>query len=263
MRLSRRRVGAILRKELRDYRRNRYMLVTMAIIPVIFLVQPVAYVLSLPASASVPLSHKDQLLYMLGIPALVPALIAASSVVTERAQGTLEPVLTTPVRREEFLLAKALAPLLPSVAVSYLVYGLFVVIIELFADQRVAPALLQAPVVIAQVLFHAADCCLVDLGRPRDLHAVDRHPCRATAQHAREPPGGRCDDPDRVQRDPRDTRSRARHWAGAARGIPRRLAGCVHPVRPRAAGDRNEIVSEDQAGRSAQRPARQSRGYGS
>jgi ABC-2 type transport system permease protein len=146
-------VGAILRKELRDYRRNRYMLVTMAIIPVIFLVQPVAYVLSLPASASVPLSHKHQLLYMLGIPALVPALVAASSVVTERAQGTLEPVLTTPVRREEFLLAKALAPLLPSVAVSYLVYGLFVVIIELFAHQGVAPALLQAPVVIAQVLF--------------------------------------------------------------------------------------------------------------
>jgi hypothetical protein len=28
------------------------------------------------------------------------------SVVTERQQGTLEPVLTTPIRREEFLLAK-------------------------------------------------------------------------------------------------------------------------------------------------------------
>ena len=62
-------------------------------------------------------------------------------------------MLTTPVTREEFVLAKALAPLLPSVVVSYAVYGLFIVIIELFAHQGVASALLQAPVVIAQVVF--------------------------------------------------------------------------------------------------------------
>ena len=152
-RVSRRRVGAILRKELRDYRRNRDMLVTMAIIPLIFLIQPVASILSLPAAASVPLSHKHQLVYLLGIPALVPSLIAAASIVTERQQGTLEPVLTTPVRRDEFLLGKALAPLLPSIAISYAVYGLFVVIIELFAQQGIASALLDAPVVIAQIVF--------------------------------------------------------------------------------------------------------------
>lgn len=152
-RMSRRRMGAVLRKELRDYRRNRYTIVTMAVIPIIFLVQPVAYILSLPASASIPLNRHHELLYMLAIPALVPALLAAASVVSERQQGTLEPVLTTPVMREEFLLGKALAPLLPSVAVSYAVYGLFVVIIELFANSGVAPALFQAPVVIAQVVF--------------------------------------------------------------------------------------------------------------
>lgn len=151
--MSTRRVRAILRKELRDYRRNRYLVVTMAIIPVVFLLQPLIYVLNLPAAASVPLSHRHQLLYLLGIPALVPAIVAASSVVSERQQGTLEPVLTTPVRREELLLAKALAPLLPSVAVSYAVYGLFVVLVELFAHQHVAGALLQTPVVIAQVVF--------------------------------------------------------------------------------------------------------------
>ena len=49
--MSRTRVMAIVRKEFRDYRRNRYMLVTMAIIPVIFLLQPLIYLLSLPAAA--------------------------------------------------------------------------------------------------------------------------------------------------------------------------------------------------------------------
>jgi ABC-2 type transport system permease protein len=74
-------------------------------------------------------------------------------VVSERQQGTLEPVLTTPVRREEFVLAKALAPLIPSVAVAYAVAGLFIVILEVFANPGVAPALLQAPVLVAQVVF--------------------------------------------------------------------------------------------------------------
>jgi ABC-type Na+ efflux pump permease subunit len=146
-------VAAIVRKEFRDYRRNRYVLFTMAIIPVVFLLQPLVYILSLPAAAAVPLSHRHELLYMLGIPALVPSLLAASSVVTERQQGTLEPVLTTPIRREEFLLAKALAALVPGVVISYAVYGVFVIVIELFAHPGVAPSLLQGSVVLAQVIF--------------------------------------------------------------------------------------------------------------
>jgi ABC-type Na+ efflux pump permease subunit len=151
--VSRTRVMAIVHKEFRDYRRNRYILVTMSIIPVIFLIQPVISILSLPAASAVPLSRKHELLYLLAIPALVPSIMAASSVVTERQQGTLEPVLTTPIRREEFVLAKALAPLLPAIAVSYAVYGLFVVIIEIFAHAGVASALIQGPVVLAQVIF--------------------------------------------------------------------------------------------------------------
>jgi ABC-type Na+ efflux pump permease subunit len=119
--MSRTRVMAIVHKELRDYQRNRYMLVTTAIIPIIFLLQPLISILSLPAAAALPLSRRHELIYLLAIPALVPSFIAAASIVTERQQGTLEPVLTTPIRREEFLLAKALAPLVPAVTVSYLV----------------------------------------------------------------------------------------------------------------------------------------------
>jgi ABC-2 type transport system permease protein len=51
------------------------------------------------------------------------------------------------------MLGKALAPLLPAIVISYLVYGLFVVIIELFAQPGIPSALLDAPVVIAQIVF--------------------------------------------------------------------------------------------------------------
>ena len=151
--MNTRRVRAIVRKELREYRRNGSIVVAMAVLPLIFLIQPLIVVFGLTASSSSRLAHEHLLLYLLGIPALVPALIAAYAVVGERQQGTLEPVLTTPIRREEFLLGKALAALLPSVAVAYAVYAVFLACVGLFADPSVASALLQWPQMLAQVLF--------------------------------------------------------------------------------------------------------------
>jgi ABC-type transport system involved in multi-copper enzyme maturation permease subunit len=153
MSVSRRRVRAIFRKELREYRRNRSLTVGMAIIPALFSIQPLISVFALPASAAAGLSHEHVLLYMLGIPALVPSFVAAYAVVGERQQGTLEPVLTTPIRREELLLGKALAALLPSIAVAYVVYGLFLACVELLALPTVASALIRFPDLLAQLFF--------------------------------------------------------------------------------------------------------------
>ena len=153
MRVSSRRVRAIFGKELREYRHNGFIIWTMAIFPLIFLIQPLVVVFLLPASASTQLSHDHLLVYMLGIPAIVPAGVAAYAVVGERQQGTLEPVLTTPVRREEFLLGKALAALVPSVAVAYAVYAVFLACVGLFARPGVASALLRPPDLLAQLLF--------------------------------------------------------------------------------------------------------------
>jgi ABC-type Na+ efflux pump permease subunit len=93
------------------------------------------------------------LLYMLGIPALVPAFVAAFAVVGERQQGTLEPVLSTPIRREELLLGKALAAFIPSLAIAYGVYAFVLVCVVLFAQPVVASALLRGPDILAQLIF--------------------------------------------------------------------------------------------------------------
>ncbi len=133
MRFSRRRVRAIVSKELREYRHNGNIVYAMAILPLIFLVQPLVQVFA--------------------IPVLVPATLASYSVVGERLQATLEPVLTTPVRRQELLLGKALAAFVPAVAVAYTVFALFVAVVELFAAPGVAPALIQGPDLLAQLVF--------------------------------------------------------------------------------------------------------------
>jgi ABC-2 type transport system permease protein len=167
MTLSRRRMWAIARKELREYRRNRSVVVTMAIFPLIFSVQPLVAVLTFGASVSGGLSGEHVLVYMLGIPALVPAFLAATAVAGERQQGTLEPALTTPITGEEFLLGKALAALVPSLTIAYVVYGVFIGCVLLFAKPPVATALIQGPDLIAQVLFTpllAAWTILVGIG---------------------------------------------------------------------------------------------------
>lgn len=153
MKMNRRRVGAIFRKELREYRRNRSLVAGMAVVPLIFLIQPLVSVFALPASAAAQLSHMHELLYLLGIPALVPAFVASFAVIGERQQGTLEPVLTTPIRREELLLGKALAVFVPSVVLSYAVYALFLACTALFASSSVAAALIRGPDIAAQLIF--------------------------------------------------------------------------------------------------------------
>jgi ABC-type transport system involved in multi-copper enzyme maturation permease subunit len=146
-------VRAIYRKELREYRRKGSLIWGMSILPLVFLVQPLVAVFSVGSAASSQLAQHHELLYLLGIPALVPATLAAYTVVGERQQGTLEPVLTTPVRRQEFLLGKALAVLVPSVVIAYAVFAFFVACVEFFARPGVAPALLRGSDVIAQLVF--------------------------------------------------------------------------------------------------------------
>jgi ABC-2 type transport system permease protein len=154
-----RRIRAIARKELREYRRSGSIVATMAIFPLIFLIQPIAVLFVAPSSSAISLAHYHLLLYMLAIPALVPAYLAAYSVVGERQQGTLEPLLTTPILREEFLMGKALAALVPSVAIAYAVYALFLACVVLFAQPAVASAIVRAPDILAQVVFTPLLAC--------------------------------------------------------------------------------------------------------
>ncbi|TYB70960.1 ABC transporter permease subunit [Nonomuraea sp. PA05] len=153
MTVSGRRVRAIVAKELREYGRNRAVVATAAILPLVFLIQPLVAVFALPVAAATALRQEHTLLYLLGVPALVPSTLAAYAVVGERLQGTLEPVLATPIRRRELLLGKAVAAFIPSAAIAYGVFALFVAVVELFAHPAVAAAFVRGPELLAQVLF--------------------------------------------------------------------------------------------------------------
>jgi ABC-type Na+ efflux pump permease subunit len=156
MSISAARVGAVIRKELTEYRRSRFIMSTMGIIPVIFLAAPTAAILAAPLSALGPSAGKVigfLLLYLLLIPVLIPSTIAGYSVIGERDQGTLEPVVTTPIRREELLIGKAAAALIPAIGISYVVLGVFLAIVQFGASPVIAAAVWHSPVLLAEVFF--------------------------------------------------------------------------------------------------------------
>ena len=128
----------------------------MAFLPVVFVIAPTIQLLRINASFSS--SQLDtrlglSLLYMLLVPAMVPSAMAAYSVVGEREQGTLEPVLITPLRRAEFLIGKALAVLVPTLAIAYLIFGIFLGIAAIFAQPGVASAVFEPSHLLVQLLF--------------------------------------------------------------------------------------------------------------
>jgi ABC-type Na+ efflux pump permease subunit len=79
--------------------------------------------------------------------------IAAYSVVGERDQGTLEPVLTAPIRASELLLGKAAAAFLPSVLIAYAIYSVVLIGVRFGAAHVVSTVVFHPPELLAQLLF--------------------------------------------------------------------------------------------------------------
>lgn len=153
MRLNWERVRAVIRKELREYRRNRFIISTMVFLPLLILIVPNADLFRHAAPALQRAQVGVSLLLLLVVPVVAPATLAAYSVVGERDQGTLEPLLSTPLRREELLLGKALAAIVPSVGIAYLLFAIVVVAVRVGSSQTIVSALWQAPNFLAQALF--------------------------------------------------------------------------------------------------------------
>lgn len=144
------RIRALLQKEFKEYRRNRSIFMAMAFTPVLFLVVSLVIVLRLPAS--VASGFGLPLLYLLLIPVIIPSQTAAYSVIGEREQGTLEPVLTTPIRRDEFLFAKALAAFIPTFALTYLMLGIFAAAVAI-SDPHKAAIVVRSPEFMVILVF--------------------------------------------------------------------------------------------------------------
>jgi ABC-2 type transport system permease protein len=122
-----RKVLVILRKEVREIVQQRVLLFSILLPPLLFAVLPLILLQRVGAGSNASTLHIPSLegltlheytqgvigttfsnFYIL-LPMIVPSIIAAYSIIGEKNNHTLEPVLATPVRRWQLLTGKMLS----------------------------------------------------------------------------------------------------------------------------------------------------------
>lgn len=150
------RVRAVFSKELREFRRNKFVVGSMVVLPVFLILLPIGNILSLREGTSAAAIRSvvggASLTFFL-VPLILPTVIAGYAIVGEREQGTLEPVLTTPVRGSELLMGKALAAVVPTVAIAWGLYLVYALVIHASAIPEVVDLVWQPAQALAVVLF--------------------------------------------------------------------------------------------------------------
>ncbi len=158
------RIRTIIAKEWREIFKNRVVLMTVAALPLVFTVMPLAILgatggalggdtTDVPATfekmcaevagatggecMQIFIVNECLLLYMM-MPLAIPVAIAAYSIVGEKTTRSLEPLLATPITTEELLAGKGLAAALPAIAATWGAFAIFVLALPLV---RATPAI--------------------------------------------------------------------------------------------------------------------------
>jgi ABC-2 type transport system permease protein len=148
----------VMKKDLDELLRNRYIVSSMATFPLLFsVIIPLLYLLTMPEKVSssdvASLGHavdnfaaltpkqamisflvQSNLPFYLLMPGIMPTLIAAYSIAGEKKNGTLEPMLATPVRTADILLGKTLAAVIPAVLLTWASFVIYALLVNSFTS---------------------------------------------------------------------------------------------------------------------------------
>ena len=123
-----RRLSVLLIKEWRESLRNKMVLFGVIFLPLFFVAFSV-YMVIQGGGTNDPVAQvvlfNTSLMYFLLLPAIIPLAIAVYSIVGEKEQTTLEPLLATPISDLELFLGKALASVIPALVIDWISFGLF------------------------------------------------------------------------------------------------------------------------------------------
>lgn len=139
-------VRALIRKELREYRHHRMIVMTATVLPIVFLILPIANLVVFDPQNSiggVNLAVGQAMLCFFLSPVIIPATMSAFSVIGERDQGTLEPLLTLPLSDAQFLAGKVLAIVVPTIGASVAIYAAYMAVVVAIAGGPVRSAALD------------------------------------------------------------------------------------------------------------------------
>jgi ABC-2 type transport system permease protein len=174
-------IKTIIGKEWAEVFKNRLVLFTVAFLPLILIVMPIAMVFftSSLGGAEEALTDAESLeffsemcvglteiectqvyvlnlfvLMLMILPVAIPVTIAAYSVVGEKTSRSLEPLLATPITTLELLAGKIIAAAVPAILATWLSYAIFLVSIRLLVNDAIFSQILQ-PYWIAAIVIVA------------------------------------------------------------------------------------------------------------
>jgi ABC-2 type transport system permease protein len=131
----------LTRKEFDVFRRKRYILYSLVAVPLLLsLLLPLSILLTTSSSQLPPdllarLLRSEVSIFII-LAALLPAVVGSYSIIGEKLEKSLEPLLATPATDSELLLGKGLAAFIPSIAATYAGATLFIIVVDALASGR-------------------------------------------------------------------------------------------------------------------------------
>ena len=146
-------IKLVLQKEWLEFKQQRSLILSIAVLPLLLTVIPLIALFAIGAAPSagdtdeftrelmqrnptlVGMTEPEAVQAVMGqafssmfllMPMILPSIIAAYSIVGEKTNHTLEPLLATPVKTWELLTAKMLASLIPSMILTWLAGAIFI-----------------------------------------------------------------------------------------------------------------------------------------
>lgn len=149
-------VWVVFKKEIKEILQQRTLILALFVLPLLIIigtgytltntssVQGVTASQADPSLVGLTTTEVAQLaigkmfrMYLLAQPLLIPAMIAAYSIVGEKNNRTLEPLLAAPVPTWQLLLAKSLSAIIPALIATWISGIVFIAEIGLFTSQAV------------------------------------------------------------------------------------------------------------------------------
>ena len=179
-----RHIRTIIHKEWEDALHNKMVFYVIVLVPLLMVILPIVLLYLMghlpiserdmeelgrvlnnpmfqgmaPAEAMQSVMTSNMLVLFLIMPVMVPVTIASYSIVGEKVQRSLEPLLATPITTMELILGKGVAAALPGIITTWIAYGIFLVFARFLAASPrvfgvfVNPMWLVALLVLAPLL---------------------------------------------------------------------------------------------------------------
>lgn len=148
-------VKELMRKDLQEMMKNRYVLYSTLVMPAILLIIAIpSTVLTQSVAAGTPINISGIFSGMfIIIPAVIATFIGSTSIVIEKNNRSLEPLLGTPITDTELFVGKAMAPFLPAIVVALITYGIFIGVVDALTYNAVGHLLEPTYITLVDMLF--------------------------------------------------------------------------------------------------------------